>query len=424
MSRHGEAMTERLPQLYRDGDLVTSLSELVGLQLEILDEQARSIQRRHWFDTAPDLEDAAALGALLDIQPEPWQRLGTYRAWFHALRTARLRHGAVTGAALCGFVADYAGSFEATSRIDLLPDFDAWSARPTASGHAFIENPERSNSASLADSAGVVPLHQQTIVNAGLDPSPLSWVMVGTADAPEYVPVVANVTTGTALVYLGELRPGARLWLSGDDREVSAELEGKDVTGHLRTVTRLMPGDPWQLADLAATAEPVMLAPGDNELWFLPVAHFDEPGLDRALLALADLELEQGRWGQSRFDHALFFQDPAAAIALLWTETTPATVLVDLDAATMRSRAGQLDAALERRDQLAASVDQGVASLSAAGVDTTVRMRPLVSSQRQRDRLTVVLPATHREAGVVGIDRLPNAEGVFGVTDFDESTYR
>ena len=70
-----------------DSDLNVVLVLLVALdlQIEILDEQGRRIQRRHWFNTAPDLEDAARLGALLDIPAESWQSLAEYRAWFESL---------------------------------------------------------------------------------------------------------------------------------------------------------------------------------------------------------------------------------------------------------------------------------------------------------------------------------------------------
>lgn len=121
MTTHAEAMVERLPTLYSDGDLVRGLAAVFGLQLEILDEEARIVQRAHWFDTTVELVEAAALGALLDIAPETWQELDEYRAWFHALRTARLRYGAVCTEALTVFTQSYADEFQKRITFGHLP---------------------------------------------------------------------------------------------------------------------------------------------------------------------------------------------------------------------------------------------------------------------------------------------------------------
>ncbi len=422
-TERARSLASRLPLLYRDGEILNSLLDTVGLQHEIVDENARRVQRRFWFDTAPDFDDAAKLGALLDIEPEPWQELGEYRAWFHALRTARLRRGAVTVAALRGFVEDYADAFETADDIELLPDFDTWNDAPVTIGHAFVENPVRAHRAELGGPTGPSPLHRQTIRNGGLEATPLHLLATGTASGPEYLPVVVNVTTGTALVHHGVVEPGQRLWIHSRDDGLVADLEGRDVSDRFRTVTHVAPGVPWEDTQ-TDTAAPLILRPGDNELWFLPVAHYDEPGLDRVLLGLADLDLEQGRWNETGFDQSLFFQDPALVLQLLWSEATPASLHVDLDGGGLLSPAGRLDEALEDRSQLEASLARGVASLSAAGVESEVRLRPHASSQRQRDRLRLVLPLMQHEAGTVGIDHLPDAGGVFGVTDFNDSTYR
>jgi hypothetical protein len=450
MTGHGAAIAQRLPQLYRDGERVTGVLDVVGLQVEYLDEEARRVQRRHWFDTSPDFDDAARIGALLDIAPEDWQSLGEYRAWFHALRTARMRYGAVTPAAFTAFVTAYVEAFEVADGVDVVAPLpaladpsttaaatattadDGWGSEPTAFGHALVENPDRPRHLVLGDAPGAVPLHRQVVANRGLDPAPLSWVATGTAGGPEYVPVVANLTNGTAVAWLGAIEPGRRLFVRAEAPEAPAtgpamlvaDLEGVDVSSRLRTVERFEPGSPWTPAEATNPARALVLEPGANDLWFLPVAHFDEPGLDRVLLALADLDLRQGTFGETSFDHSLFFMDPAAVIHLQWVEAAPAEVLVDLAAGTMTSPAGSLDRALEDRGQLATSLDQGIDRLSAVGVATSVRLRPLVTSNRQRDRLRLVMPITHDEVGSIGVDRLPDAGGVYGVTDFDDSTYR
>ena len=321
MSAHAEAIADRLPTLYRGGDLVRGLADVLGLQLEIVDEEARIIQRAHWFDTTVQLAEAGALGALLDIDPEPWQSLGEYRAWLHALRTARLDHGAVTGNALRVFVQMYAEAFESTNNVEALPAFEeVWPSEPVRVGHAFVENPPQTNGIRLGGPGAAEPLAQAAAFNGSLDPVNVSILLTGENDG-EHVPVIANLTTGDALVYLDELRVGDRLWVrAGDDGSVTAELGKVDVTSKFRSVRRLTPGVPWSVADTETDVRALQLLPGGNDIWFLPVAHYGVAGLDRVLLALADLDLQQGRWDKTTFDHSLFYQDPGVLIDLVWTE--------------------------------------------------------------------------------------------------------
>ena len=423
MSTHAEAITARLPALYQDGDLLRALAAVIGLQLEVIDEEARAVQRAHWFDTTVELPEAAALGVLLDIPPEPWQQLGEYRAWFHALRTARLKFGAVTAPALRAFTEMYVEAFEATNRIDAVPPFDHWATAFQRAGNALVENPSQRRTLRLGGPGAVEPLLQESVVHAGLAPAPLSALFTG-GQHSEYAPVLVNRTTGEALTFLGELRPGDRLWLiAGPDGSVAAQLNRADATGALRRIDQVTPGQPWAAADVGAPRA-LTLLPGVNDLWFLPVAHFDVPGLDRALLALAGLDLTEGRFDSSAFDHALFYQDPAAYLDLAWDEQRPASLRIDLDAGAMRSPAGDLDDALEAVEQLQGSVGTGIRSLAAAGVAADVRFRPLHDSQRQLDHLTFISGMALHEVGTVGIDRLTDAGGLFGVTAFGDSTYQ
>lgn len=424
---HSTALTDRLPTLYRDGDLVRGLAGVIGLQLEILDAEARSVQKSHWFDGALELAEAAALGRLLDIPPEPWQELGEYRAWFHALRTARLEFGAVTREAITEFVRRYVEAFEATNSIDALPPFTTWSAEAVDAGHALVENPPWDRTLRLGGPGGVQPLHQEKVQHGGLDPALLSVLFTG-GRISEPVPVLANRTTGEALLFLGEIQAGDRLWITAAaDGTASAQLNRHDATSALRTIRGLRPGTPWTAADVSASdAAPmaITLRPGPNDLWFLPVAHFDQPGLDRPLLSLADLDLTQGRFDESSFDAALFYQDAAAFLDLAWKERPPAAFRVDLDASSLTSPAGGLDDALQAVDQLQGSVGAGVARLAAAGVASEVRFRPLHDSQRQLDHLIGVSGLPLRDVGSVGTDRLPDAGGLFSITGFGESTYQ
>jgi hypothetical protein len=419
------AMLSRLPSLYRDGELLSGVMAIPGLQLEMVDEDATGIQRAHWFNTAVELSEAARLGALLDILPESWQGLAEYRAWLHALRNAMLRNGAVTRGALMGFVEEYTAAYRAATGSTVVTPIIAWS--DVRSGHlpAFVETPPLRRVAHVPSSGGLAPLQRFQLEQRGLDDTMIGFVCTGLPDQGEYVPLLANITTGDALVWLGHLPVGQRLWIRPhSDGAVTAELEGRDVTRELRSISGVVPGTPWSSEQLVTPPRALPLIRGRNDLWFLPVAHYDRPGLDRALLALADLVLAQGRWDETRFDRALFAQDAGLTLLMTWIETQPATVEITLPAGLMRSRIGELEDALVERERLAGALALAIGRLRPAGVRASVALTPMIEQQGQMDRLVATMPVVQREVAPVGADALPDAGGLFGVTEFDGSTYR
>jgi hypothetical protein len=420
---HVDQMVNRLPVLYREGELLNALLAVPALQIEILDEYLLEVQRAHFFNDTFALDEAAGLAALLDIAPEPWQRLQTFRAWVHALRDAVLERGAVTRAAIEGFVDDYLQRYQQATNMSL--PLSEFRQPPTRHRATLNENPQQQRFGHPPMLGGIEPLTQFTITVDGLDEARASLLLVGLPEGPESVPVVANLTTGEALVFLGQVPPGARLWIremSGG--QVQAQLEETDVSDKLRFVSGLTPGTAWNPTQIAVQPRMLRLQRGQNNLWFLPVAHFDALGLDRVLLALADVALQQGRYDQTQFDHALFHQQPAVLLWVAWKETEAASFHVEVPHGAMlrhRSAAASVDDALE---QLNSALTIGVGKLRAAGVRGTVALRPFNDGQRQHDLLTMVLPLRHREIGSMGADRLPDADGVFEVTNFEDSTFR
>lgn len=427
-------MAERLPQLWRDGELVRALLEVVGLQLEVVDEESREVARSHHFDTCLELEEAGRLAGVLDIPPEVWQTLGEYRPWVHAMRDARLRAGSVTREGVRLFVERYRAGFEAANRVRITPPVLRFAPDPSPGVPALVENPLALRRLRVPARGGIEPLARFEIVNGGLDPVPMAAVLCGLGSTgPEHAPLLANLTTGEALAFLGPVPPGSRLWLlpagptlveGGAAPGLVASLEGVDVGDRVHAFTGLAPGPSGPPAPTAGPPRSITLARGVNQLWFLPLAHFDVPGLDRTLMALAELALRQGRWDETGFDRSLFAQEPAATLQLAWPEATPATFVVDLPATALESRAGDLDDALAARDRLQDAFLVALPRLAAAGVATSVRFRPHREHQPARDRLAAVLPFTHREAGPTGADRLAEAGGSYGVTGFDDSTFR
>jgi hypothetical protein len=428
-----DTMANRLPQLYRDGELIRgSVSGRTGgvlgvpaVQMEIVDEDGRDIQVAHWFDTARHLNEAAALAQLLDFVLDPWQTLPLFRAWVHAMRSAMLTEGAVTVAGIQVFVEEYTRRFQAATQIGAVTRLGQWSETPSTSLPAFIENPARRLYERVPGSGGTEPLYQFEIVNQGLDETHAAFLLTGLADGPEYVPLIANMTSGQALVFLAPVPPGARLWITPtDDSGVRAMLESTDMSDKLYSVTSLTPGVPWGNSAVQRPGRAITLKRGANSLWFFPLAHYDALGLDRFLLSLPDLLLQQGRYDGSSFDHTLFYQEPALIVRVSWVETQPARFEVALPAGALLSPRDHLDRALEDRDTLERSLNDGVNKLRACGVVSRVALQPFAEFQRQMDFLRAVLPMTHRENGPTGADRLPDAGGIFEVTSYEESTYR
>jgi len=418
-------MGARLPPLYAQGELTEALLGVAGIAAEILDEDLAAVQRSHWIDRAVDRDDAARLAAVLDVAPEPWQDLGTFRAWLHALRDALLLEGAVTPAAIEQFVRAYADGFQRVTGLRLLGPLDRFEDLPSPVAPALVEQPPRRREARAPAVGGIEPLHRFAVRQTGIDPVPAGLLLTGLPEAPEAAPVVANLTTREAVVFLGQVGAGERLWLvPGPDGALQARLEHRDVTDRVVSVAGLEPGTPWDQAAVRSPARALTLRPGVNELWFLPVAHFDVGGLDRFLLALADLELREGRWDETAFDHALFHLEPAASLHVGWTEAEPAAFEVRLPAGTLRHPPGARAGAASAREELAGSLGRSVDRLRAAGVRAGVTLRPFEEVQRSLDHLAGRQPVVVREIGPTGADALPDPGGLFGVTSFDDSTYR
>jgi hypothetical protein len=423
------AMARRLPQLYRGGELLRGtrgrggLLDVPAVQLEILDEEMRRVQRTHWFDATYELEHAARLGALLDIKPEPWQTLDTYRAWLHALRDAILIDGGVTVPAIRRFVSEYAAAFEKAEAIDTDSALEHWSRGEGDAGPQLIENPPVLRRLRFPEGGSLEPLTRFTVKNRGTREAYASFLMTGSSRGEESAPVVINVTTKRALVFLGSIPEGKRLWIRATADGVKARLELEDVTGRLRSVSGVVPGQPWTRAQVESPATPLMLGRGDNELWFIPLAHFDVRGLDRFLLSMPDIGLTQARYESAHFDGSLFYQEPLMRAFVAWQEEKPASFSVHLPARVLRSRR-KVANAVASRELLARSLAIGVERLRAAGVTSEVVLEPFGEWQQQLDTLRQVLPVTFREGGPAGSDGLLERGGAFEVSNFDDSVFR
>lgn len=427
---HLDEIAGRLPQLYRDGELVRGVLGAPALQLEVLDQIMREVQRAHWFQTTLDLDEAAKLAAVLDIEPEPWQNLATFRGWVDALRDARLREGSVTCRALQLFIAEYGQAFQAATGERIIPDgavlADAtrWRDVPSPFDPALVENPRRRVFFTPPGSA-LEPLARFAVEQRGIGPATPSLLFTGTPAAGESGLLLVNTTTGEALSYAGVVPPGQRLWLTPTaGGGMTARLEGEETTALLRSISGVEPGRPWNVAEEVSPPRAMTLRSGTNLLWFLPLARYDVKGLDRARLAMPDLTLVDGRWDATSFDSSVFFQSAGVTLRMGWREAVPASFEIQLPSQLVPSRDGQLEQTLSARAQLGDALDEAVNGLRAAGVASRVVLRPFVEAQGQRDRLAAVLPVMVAERGPSGADRLVQTGGVFEVTRYNDSTFR
>ncbi len=412
--KRADDMASRLPLLYREGELVVASLAQPAVQVEIVEEELLDIQRAHHFDAALELEDAAKLAALLDFVPEPWQNLALFRSWVHSQRDASLKHGAVTIDGLTSFARSYMDGYEQATRVNFhhkKPDVTEYPKHRKCLRPGLIDN--------------ITPLSQFTIENKGLDESTLSFLLTGLPAGPESVPVIVNLTTGEGLMFQGNVGPGQRLWLgTRDDGTVEGTLERDDVTAKLRSITNVVPGEPWTMPQVQSPARALRLMRGVNQLWFLPVAHYDLLGLDRFLLALADLALAQGRWDEARLDHSVFYQDAAVNLIASWVESEPASFELNVPTQSIRRHplaAGKVE---EERERLRGAIELGVKRLKAAGVRSAVHALSFSEIQGQADYLTTVLPLFIKEHGSTGADGMPESGGLFDVTGFSDSTFR
>lgn len=410
MSRLSD-MARRLHPLLREGEAIAAILTPPAVALEIVTEEALDVQRAHRFDDVLTLEEAAALAALLDIPPEPWQNLALFRAWVHANRDAVLA-GSVTVDAITTFARRYAAEHSAAKEVRFGPD-----------EAQLVENPQR-RAVARPDGLDMPALSRLSLEVASVADASAGILLTGVAGGPEACPLIANLTTGTGLLWRGRVMPGQRLAIrAGAEGVATATLEGVDVSDRLVGLTGLVPGTSWAPGQVTRPAPALALRRGGNILWFLPVAHYDTEGLDRFLLSLADLDMRQGKWDESRFNHALFDQPPAVRLVATWVEREPAAIALDMSAASVVRAAAATGTAEEDLDRLAAAFERGLQRLKAAGVRAQIRRTPFVETQGAFDRLAAMLPMHLKEAGSTGAERLPDLAGRWGVTPYDGSTF-
>lgn len=435
-------LLERLPPIYniRPGSVLHQVLSIVATFLAAVDEDMNRLQRAHWIDTAFDREDLARIGALFDAAPAPWEPDHLYRERLKVTVAARLR-GAVTRDVLEFVILrilDAAQQALGTRYFDISaqtsPGRLAFHTGPAADPQqpAFVEFPKRRRrNAALASSKGLMrQLGRLTLTNLGLFPVPLQGVLRGVAGRRTSVPVLVNLANGNVLVYVGTLPCGSELSLGVRDGVLTATLGEKDVSNRIFTGKGFEAGARFTPAVPDDTPDPLTLEPGENQLWYFPLALFGEHSLGAGDFGMPSLNLQHGRFTSradsgstgSLFDESLFEQPPSLSADLWWDEDSPAAFRMEIPAGVVQRDPGRRDSPDEDRDRLFALLQASVDLLRAAGVDGRVAARSLTSVQRTRDRVRVLPPIVEQESMRVE-ERLTGWTALFDETSRDGARF-
>jgi hypothetical protein len=400
------------PPLTADpASVLGQLLDVVSLDLEALGEDVERERRTHWVDFAYRVEDLEKLGALVGVPRLAWEDREAYRARLVALVVARL-HGAVGPGEIRAFVHDYLVRAERGLRTTFVPGLarlDADGAYQPQADHplyrplALVENPVRvRRSATLLARGGRVPyLFRWQEANHGLADTVVEISLTGFPGGRTAVPILLDITGGDLIGYAGVVRCGQVLRIApaaDDDRTATATLDGRDVSGRLFGRGGFALGTPFTTADLDAVPLVPRLVRGTNDWIYLSAGLLDVRGLDHVFFALADAQLEEGAFGHSRFDHALFPQGPVTRLELSWPEVQPAAFDVHVPWQVTLAPGGEAGV----RDEVAEALAEAIGELHAAGVLAQLRLDAFAERQDQQARVQLPWIALDAESGPTG----------------------
>lgn len=383
--------------------VLAGLIGLFALEIDAIQEDIDRVRRTHWIDQAYRLEDAAKLADLCGIDPLPWETLESFRARLLPLIKAQLA-GALGPDEIRSFVDGYLRNAQEALESTLVPGlaatrdtreaFRQLPERPHFRPLSFREfPPRRRQSAALAARDGQLPvLFRWTESNRGIDHCVPRFRITGMPGRRTTVPLLANLTTREMILFADRLVAGSELEILPDEgdnpRRARAVLDGVDATERLHSLSGFELGVPFDPSQYDSDPLLPRLPRGDNEWLFLSVGLYDVRGLDHFFFALADADLREGRFDETRFDRSLFPSEPRARVEMAWTEQEPASFEIEVPRWIVIEPPG---AAPEQRPHLlvAEGLEHAVARLHAAGVRATLRFAPFVETQTQRARHTL-----------------------------------
>lgn len=455
-----ERILDAFPPIYAvdEGSVLRDLLDSVALELDAYAEDLDRLRRTHWFERAYRLGDLERIAALVGVQRRSWEPLELFRQRVRALVDARLA-GSVGPRAVRTFVYEAVRGAESGLDGTLVPGLerravaspgDPSGTRANAESLAaafagpeqddeqddglddgpwrplrLVENPTRVvRSPALTGRGGLVPyLHRWTDENHGLGPAPATMTLTGRSGGRTATPVIANLTTGQAIVYAGVLRVGQRLSIiqapdqdAAGRRAIALLDDTLDVTDRVFSLSGFSLGVPFARDD-GDPGGPLlpMQNRGVNRWVYLSAGLFDVRGLDATYFQLADDELSEGAFDQTYFDESLFVSPIAARLDLRWTEHEPAafTVVVPHGIVALPGPA------TEFADGLAADLE----GLRAAGVRSRLELRPFTEQQRQVSSVGLPWLVVPPELGSAGGAVKVGVGGRFSDSAFDRSRF-
>jgi hypothetical protein len=436
----GTRLRELLPSPYaiETGAVMGRLLDVVGLELDAVQEDLERVQQAHWIRTAARLFDVEKLGALVGIRRLPWETRDLFRERVLALVVAR-RHGAIGPHEVRRFVFDYVRSAERATGCTLVPGLEGLDlaeayqpVRPRFRPLRLVENPvHRRSSTALEARSGRVPyLFRWEEANRGLDETFVTVTITGAAPGVTVVPILANRTTGDLLGYAAALGFGRRLVVApaptataAAPRLAAASLDGRDVSADLFSLAGFRLGVPFTRAELDPAPRLPRLARGVNEWVFLSVGLHDVRGLDRFHFAIAGEDLREGVFDETRLDQALFPAGVRAQLSLQWDESEPASFRVEVPRHVTVEPAGL---EVDGRPVHAHVADTLVASLGelhAAGVRAQVRFRPFSERQPHHVSCRLTTMVLDPERAPAGSDDRVTLGGRFGESSLGGSRF-
>jgi hypothetical protein len=207
-------------------------------------------------------------------------------------------------------------------------------------------------------------------------------------------------------------------------RQTVATLDDEDVTGSLFSMSKFIPGVPFEKDDLDAQPRLPRLVRGANQWTFLSVGKFDLKGLNHFHFAIADDQLREGVFNETFFDHALFPAGPVASLAMQWIETELASFQVRIPWYLIIEPEGQSDFGGGSPHELVAEgLRTSLQQLHAAGVSAEIRFDPFMEQQPQKARLTLPWKVLDPEKGSAGERDRIGLGAHFDETGFGDSHF-
>ena len=420
-----------LPYSAAHDSVLARLLNVVALECDAAAEDLERVRQSHWIKTATRLVDVEKIAALAGIARASWETRDLFRERVLALVEARI-HGAIGPREIREFVYDFLLTAQQQTDCTFMPGLaavtlaEAYSTpagRPRFRPLRLLENPVKTRWSDTLRARGgrVTHLFRWEEQNRGLNESFATLAITGWRGGATAVPVLVNRTSGDLLGYAARVPFGETLEISPAPdatpeapRVASADLNGADVTGTLFSISGFQMGVPFTREQFDVRPLLPRMVRGSNEWIFLSIGLYQVRGLDRFHFAMPNDEMRQGSFNDTKFDRALFREDPQAQLHMEWEESEPASFVVEAPRHIVMEPP---ESAVEGRpvyEHVAEVLRASVGQLHAAGVRAAVELLPFQETQRQKIMFRLPVKVLEPETGPAGSADSVTFGGRFG----------